>query len=121
MADEAAASPLKPAVGRLCVVAAAVLWSTGSFFAKNPIFDAWPEGQRGAILAFWRALFAGLLILPAVRRPRFNRKLLPMAACFAAMNVSYLTAMSLTTAANAIWLQCTAPWWIFGLSTWIFR
>jgi drug/metabolite transporter (DMT)-like permease len=29
------------------------------------------------------------------------------------MSGLYLTAMSLTTAANAIWLQNTAPWWVF--------
>jgi drug/metabolite transporter (DMT)-like permease len=37
------------------------------------------------------------------------------------MNVTYLSAMSLTTAANAIWLQNTAPWWVFGISTLLLR
>jgi drug/metabolite transporter (DMT)-like permease len=62
-------------------------------------------------------LFAGLLILPAVRAPRWNWKLIPMAATFAAMCFTFLSAMSLTTAANTIWLQCTAPWWIFIIGT----
>jgi drug/metabolite transporter, DME family len=112
----AAQTASNPVVGRLCVVAAALLWSSGGFFAKNPAFDSWPSDKRGILLAFWRAVFAGLLILPAVRRPRWTGKLLPMIGCFAVMNVTYLTSISLTTAANAIWLQNTAPWWIFGIS-----
>ncbi|HTQ38011.1 MAG TPA: DMT family transporter [Pirellulales bacterium] len=114
-------APANAFVNRLCIVAAAVMWSSSGFFAKNPAFDAWPSDQRGVLLAFWRALFAGLLILPAVRRPRWPIKLLPMIGSFAVMNVTYLSAMSLTTAANAIWLQNTAPWWIFGVSVLVLR
>jgi drug/metabolite transporter (DMT)-like permease len=35
-----------------------------------------------------------------------------MAAFFVAMNYTYLTSMVAGTAANAIWLQCTAPVWV---------
>jgi drug/metabolite transporter (DMT)-like permease len=35
-----------------------------------------------------------------------------MTLVFAVMNVSYLSAVVLTTAANAIWLQMTAPAWV---------
>ena len=101
--------------GRLLIIGAALLWSSSGFFAKNPAFDSWPQHQRGLLLAFWRALFAGLLILPAVRRLSWKIKMAPMVACFAAMNATYLSAMVLTTAANAIWLQSTAPWWIFAI------
>lgn len=99
--------------GRWLIVAAAVMWSSSGLFVKAPLFDDWPAETRGALLAFWRALFAGLLLLPAVRRPRWTMGLVPLCLAFAAMNVSYLTAMTLTTAANAIWLQSTAPWWVF--------
>jgi DME family drug/metabolite transporter len=98
--------------GRLCILLAAVLWSCSGLFVKN-FFDNWPDSQRGILLAFWRALFGGLLLLPAVRRPRWNWLMLPMALCFAAMSVMYLQSMTLTTAANAIWLQSTAPFWVF--------
>ena len=101
------------ASGRLLVAIAAVLWSSSGLFAKATIFESWSLETRGTLLAFWRALFAGLLILPAVRSPRLRFKLLPMAIAFAAMNVVYLRSMTLTTAANAIWLQSTAPWWVF--------
>ena len=98
---------------RLAVVAAAVLWSTSGFFAKLPLFDTWPAESRGVQIAFWRALFAAILILPFVRRRSWRWPMLPMSICFGGMSGLYLTAMSLTTAANAIWLQNTAPWWVF--------
>jgi drug/metabolite transporter, DME family len=98
---------------RFAVVAAAVLWSTSGFFAKLPVFDEWPPESRGVQIAFWRAVFASVLILPFVRRPRWRWPMLPMALSFGVMSGLYLTALSLTTAANAIWLQNTAPWWVF--------
>jgi DME family drug/metabolite transporter len=52
-------------------------------------------------------------LAPLVRRPRWRRELIPLGAVFAGMNITYLTAMTLGTAANAIWLQSTAPWWVF--------
>ncbi len=110
-----------PALGRLLVLAAALMWSTSGLFAKAPIFEAWPDAQRGPLLAFWRALFAGLLLMPAVRRPRWQIGLVPMVLAFAGMNVTYMTAMSLTTAANAIWLQSTAPLWIFVIGALLLR
>ncbi len=103
-------TPLK---ARLWIVTATVLWSSSGLFAKSPVFHDWPEEVRGPLLAFWRALFAGLLLVPGVRAPRWNPRLVPMTLCFSAMNVSFLTAVSLTTAANAIWLQNTAPIWVF--------
>jgi drug/metabolite transporter (DMT)-like permease len=99
--------------GRWLILAAALLWSSSGLFAKATIFDDWPKESRGMILAFWRALFAGMLILPAVRRPHFRWAMAPMAVCFALMNATYLSAVVLTKAANAIWLQSTAPLWIF--------
>jgi len=103
---------------RLLIVTAAVLWSTSGFFAKAPFFAAWPETVdgwpvRGPLLAFWRTLFASVVLFPLVRRPRWTPKLIPGLLSFAAMSVTFLTAVTLTTAANAIWLQHTAPAWVF--------
>jgi len=39
-----------------------------------------------------------------------------MCVAFTAMNVTYLSAITLTTAANAIWLQNLCPFWVFLLS-----
>ena len=107
--------------GRLLVVVAAVLWSTAGFFAKAPLFDAWPLEQRGVLLAFWRALFACLLLIPMVRRPRWSPGIIPMVVAFAVMNYTYLTAITLTTAANGIWLQNVAPAWVFLIGVFVFR
>lgn len=102
--------------GRLHVVAAALLWSTSGLFVKAALFEDWPDGMRGGLLAFWRALFAGLVLLPLVRRPRWSLQLLPLSATFVLMCVTYLTAVVQTTAANAIWLQSTTPWWVLLIS-----
>ena len=110
-----------PMAGRLWILVAALLWSTSGLFAKAPLFADWPAGNRGVLLAFWRALFAALVLAAAVRRPRWQRELVPVAISFAAMNAIYLTAMGLTTAANAIWLQSTAPFWVLLVSLLLFR
>ena len=90
-------------------------------FVKSHVFDDWPVRERGTLLAFYRALFAGALLLPAVRKPRWDARLVPMALAFTAMNVTFLQSMTLTTAANAIWLQSTAPLWVFLFGLTLFR
>ena len=106
---------------RACIVLAALLWSTNGLFVKSHVFDDWSQDVRGTLLAFWRAFFAGMLLLPAVRRPRCDWRLVPMALAFTAMNVTFLQSMTLTTAANAIWLQSTAPLWVFFFSLTLYR
>jgi len=108
-------------VGRLWVLAAALMWSSCGLFVKLGAFDDWSESARGPLLAFWRAFFAALVLWPAVRRPRWNVQLVPLTFCFAVMSVTYLTAIVRTTAANAVWLQATSPWWVFLLSVLLFR
>lgn len=119
--ETATPSPRQIRNARLFVLAAALMWSTGGLFAKAPLFDAWPDETRGTLLSFWRALFAGLLLLPAVRGPRWRPQLVPLGFSFIGMNVAYLSAMSMTTAGNAIWLQYTAPFWVFVLGAIIWR
>jgi len=93
---------------RLLVLSSSLLWSTSGFFVKSPYFFGW-DGSR---LAFWRAVFACVVLWPLVRRPRWTWWLLPMTVLFVGMNYTYLTAMVTGTAANAIWLQCIAPIWV---------
>lgn len=101
--------------GRLWVLGAALLWSTSGLFARADLFADW-QGIQGPLFAFWRAGFAAVVLMPTIRRPRWSGLLVPLAISFAAMNVTYLTALTQTTAANAIWLQSTAPWWVFLIS-----
>lgn len=65
-------------------------------------------------MAFWRALFATLVLFPFLKleRMQFRPAMLGMVFCFAAMNVSFISAMTFTTAANVIFLQYTAPLFI---------
>lgn len=95
------------------------MWSSCGLFVKAGLFDDWGSAQ-GPLLAFWRSFFAAAVLLPMVRRPRFDIKLVPMTLCFAVMCVTFLTANTLTTAANAIWLQATSPWWVFVLALLVF-
>ena len=66
-------------------------------------------------IAVYRALFAGLILLPIVRwrEIRFRPVMLGMMASFALMSGLYLSALGLGPAANAILLQNTAPVWVY--------
>ena len=113
-----ATRPLGALHARCFVLLAAILWSSSGLFAKSPIFLDWPVSAnhlaiRGPLLAFWRALFACVILLPLIRRPRWTPRLIPAVLVFAAMNFTFLTALTETSAANAIWLQYTAPAWVF--------
>ena len=107
-AEPKLANPPSRSRAILLVFLATLLWSTNGFFAKSPWFHDW----SGLSIACWRAGFASLILLPLVRRPVWSLKLLPVGLIFAAMNYFFLTAMQRGSAANAIWLQHTAPFWI---------
>jgi drug/metabolite transporter, DME family len=110
------AEPIEPATlwrGRIYVLLAASLWSTSGFFAQAPLFDSWPLEHRGVLLACWRALVAGCVMLPFVRRVSWSWIMPLMLLAFVAMNFTFMSALTLTTAANAIWLQFISPVWVF--------
>jgi drug/metabolite transporter, DME family len=107
--------------GRWCAIIAALLWSTSGLFVKSPLFESWPAEHRGLLLAFWRAVFAGLAVLPLVRRVQWNRWLIPMGGAFAAMTCTYLMSLVEGAAALAIWLQQLAPLWVVLVTTFVLR
>lgn len=107
--------------GRWLIALAAVMWSTSGFFAKADVFDNWSQIERGPLLAFWRAFFASLILIPFVRRPRWSWKLIPMVLLFAAMNLTFLSSMTLGDPADTIWLQYTSPVWVFMVSVFWFK
>lgn len=98
---------------RLLLLAAALLWSIGGVLAKSPWIVEIPVAQRGMVLACYRALFAAGALAPFVnwRQVCFALGLIPTAAAYAAMNILYLSALTRTTAAAAIFLQYTAVAW----------
>ncbi len=97
--------------GRWCVLAAAVLWSTGGVISKSLELDP-------LTIAFYRGLFAGLALLPFVPRRSwvFRPALIPLGAAFGVMVGCFLGAVKITTSANAIFLQCTSTFWVVPLS-----
>jgi drug/metabolite transporter (DMT)-like permease len=101
---------------RLLVLVSAAMWSTSGFFVKSPYLAGW-AGER---LAFWRAAFACLALWPLVRRPGWTWRLVPMTLFFVGMNYTYLTAMAEGSAANANWLQCTAPVWVLLVGVFVY-
>jgi drug/metabolite transporter (DMT)-like permease len=113
--------------GRLCVVLAAVLWSTSGGFTKvltQPTVFHLNEPHLTPIqLAFARVLFAGLILSPFLRRRDvvFRPAMLATALSFAAMNALFVSALALGSAANAILLQYTAPMWMYLFSVWWLR
>jgi drug/metabolite transporter (DMT)-like permease len=113
--DDATPSPTL-LQARWLVFIAAILWSTSGFFVKSPVLTGW----SGPVIAFWRAVFASLALLPFIRRPTFTWSLIPMTLMFVGMNYTYLTAMVKGSAANAIWLQCTAPVWVLLVGVFVF-
>lgn len=116
MTDPAAPSRAR---ARSFIVLAAVLWSLSGFFAKvlsHPtVLGLDTPRLVGSQMAFWRVLFAGLVLVPTLR-PRdlsFRWGMVVLVGCFAAMNALYLRALTEGSAANAVWLQYTAPAWIY--------
>ncbi len=90
--------------GIAAVAACALLWSTSGLFIK---FVPWNPMAIAGI----RSLFGGLVMLAWVRRPTltWSRTQLGAAVFYAATMVSFVVANKLTTSANAILLQYTAP------------
>jgi drug/metabolite transporter (DMT)-like permease len=66
-------------------------------------------------------LFAGLVLLPTLRRADFSFRpgIVPLAACYAVMNILFVSAVAWGSAANAILLQYTAPMWMYLASLWL--
>jgi drug/metabolite transporter (DMT)-like permease len=95
------------------MAAAALCWSLGGLLIKSV---PWPPlavaGGRGFIAAAFLAAFA----------PRFrftwSAAQIGGAVAYAATTVLFVTANKLTTAANAILLQYTAPVWIALFGAW---
>jgi drug/metabolite transporter (DMT)-like permease len=95
---------------RLLIVAAAGLFSTGGAAIKAASLDGWQIASFRSGIA---ALFL-LAVIPEARRA-WRRRMLPVAACYAATLVCFVLATRLTTAANAIFLQSAAPLYVLLL------
>lgn len=92
---------------RIYLLLAAVLWSTSGAAIKNC-------NLNGVQIAFGRSLVAALVLFLAFReaRARPNKKIVLVGLAYAATVVLFVIATKATTAANAIFLQDTAPLWV---------
>ncbi|QRN98616.1 EamA family transporter [Archangium violaceum] len=101
---------------RLYLLAAAVLWSTAGAAVKLSTLSGWQ-------IASGRSLVAALtlaLAIPAGRR-RLSWRGFAAAVAYAGTVVLFILANKLTTSANAIFLQDTAPLYVLLLSPLLLR
>lgn len=96
--------------GIIFILIAAILWSTGGLFIKLIPMSAYQ-------ISFMRSLFAAtaLIILSGKSSFVFNRLTILNALFYAAILILFVAATKLTTAANAIFLQYTAPIYVLVL------
>lgn len=112
------------AQGRWLIITAAVLWSmSGMFtrFLREPtVLGLHDPALTPLQIAAGRVLFAGLAMLPLLRwgDVSFRPLMAATALTFASMNAMFIAAMALGTAANAILLQYTAPFWLYLAGIW---
>ncbi|HEX7313381.1 MAG TPA: EamA family transporter [Pyrinomonadaceae bacterium] len=100
----------------LYVLAAALLWSTGGLFIKATPLDAFQ-------LSFGRSLCAAVTVAVLTRHEGFraNGLTLVSSVLYAALLLLFVMANKLTTAANAIFLQYTAPVYVLVLEPLLFK
>jgi len=105
-----------PTSARLRLALAALLFSTGGAGIKAAAFTGWQIASfRSGIAAvvLW-------LVIPTARRSWTGRTVL-VGVAYAATLVLFVLANRLTTSANTIFLQSTAPLYVLALSPWLLR
>ncbi|HEX6716487.1 MAG TPA: EamA family transporter [Pyrinomonadaceae bacterium] len=106
----------KHATPLLFIIVTAFLWSTGGLFIK------WTT-LSGLEVSFWRSLFAIFTVAFFTRHEGFglNRLTAVAAVMYAALLILFVLATKATTAANAIFLQYTAPVYVLILEPIIYK
>ncbi|HYM21289.1 MAG TPA: DMT family transporter [Candidatus Kapabacteria bacterium] len=99
--------------GSAYIIVAALLWSTGGLLIKSVTLD-------GFGVSLWRSTFSAMTLYIIYRRTFandrsqhstqwFSKRTIVTAFVYAALLVLFVLATKLTTSANAIFLQYTAP------------
>ena len=109
--SESRASNINPVY---LVVFAVLLWSTGGLFIKSTTIDAFQ-------ITFFRSLFAGLTVMILTRKQglKINGFGILTSVIYALLLFLFVWATKKTTAANAIFLQYTAPIYILILGPFV--
>ncbi|KNZ43630.1 DMT family transporter [Acetobacterium bakii] len=94
--------------GIFFVIISMVLFSTGGLFIK--LIDA-----NAYTITFGRAMIAGLIFLPFIqwKKIRISKSYLALVLSYCYLCIMFVLTTKITTAANAIILQCTAPLWLY--------
>ena len=101
---------------RLCILGAALLFSTGGAAIKATLLSGWQ------VAAFRSLLAAAFLWLALAGARRFwSPRTLAVGSFYAATLILFVVANKLTTAANAIFLQSTAPLYLLVLGPWLLK
>src|SRR5579872_2166675 len=104
-------SPLK---SRLLIITAALLFSTGGAAIKAATLTGWQIAcSRSAVAAV-----VLLVALPEARRG-WTWRMIPVSMAYAATLITFVLANRLTTSADAIFLQSTAPLYLLLLGPWL--
>jgi drug/metabolite transporter (DMT)-like permease len=98
----------------LLLLAAAILWSLGGVLIKSIEWTPIAIGGSRSLIA----IIAIGLVMPGVFR-KISWSALPGAIAYAGTVILFVVATKLTSAANAIFLQYTAPVYIAIISPWI--
>lgn len=103
-------------IARLQLATAAALFSTGGAAIKSAELSAWQ-------VTCFRSGIAALAILAITGEARrgWNRRVVLVGVAYAACLTLFVLANRLTTAANTIFLQSTAPLYLVVLGPWLLR
>jgi DME family drug/metabolite transporter len=105
-----------PVRARVQLLAAAALFSTGGAAIKATTLTGWQ------VASFRSAVAAAVVLafLPGARR-RWSPGIVAVGLAYAATMVLFVLGNKLTTAANTIFLQSTAPLYLLLLGPWLLR
>ncbi|MBL0026727.1 MAG: DMT family transporter [Saprospiraceae bacterium] len=100
----------------LFTICAAILWSTGGLFIKLLPIDAFT-------INCYRSFYASVIFVLIYRKRlfKFNKLSIVSSLFYAPLLLTFVTSTKLTTAANAIFLQYTAPAFVLLLEPYFVR
>lgn len=100
----------------ILLVVTATMWSLGGLLIKS--INAHPLAIAGT-----RSAISCIIMILYVKKPKFNWSFTQIAAgvAYASMVITFVFSTKLTTAANAILLEYTAPIFVALLSAWVLK